>query len=653
MPSAESNSKFPSSHLHSIVFLKTKAHAILKTLPEIEKIVYNQCSNESKNIFDLAKCLVALFNVRDRIFEEKRRKLRAVSHNAPPLYSTTDRFKNIAQLRRIRDFYSKLYDFLNDLNLVSDYSNRFKVFFNDIDDLPKNATISQEFNRLRSHLRTSRSPKPPNIRKKEEQNIYILSPKLFSFVQKDQRSKTSHNLKQQKSAFKILSPTLFMLEEDESDAERSSNGSSMSEGIITIPSQWIMMASSERYHSLKWVDFLIGISGLSEAMSKTLEVMNPISERLDSKLMPMVEKLKERSKKWIDATEKFTNEQLEFYRKSGYSYLNGKQVELLQFRDRKSDTDTQCNEEPGYFSSIEALDEEIEQDIRRFAKAKPDNIFRDCRQERRSRRQANSGFFGIPFSFSTVNVLQPFAFVPQQNSFQLNTLYVLSPQAFIPSSLNPTAYYAQILTPWAFIANYLSPAFFSIVVLSPVVFEANLLSSQTFVAEVLTPTTFQANLFNPNIFNPLILSPQTLIVDAFSPVIFQPRVLTPQTLLAALLSPNIASPNIYSNQTLIIDVLSPQILSPNIFSNISNNIAILSPDLLGSIDLYELGLLGQEHLPPYGDNMQGNNVNEGSLVRTSSSNGDIGSKWNNAFRRLSLKIHERLTNPPKEIKTLG
>ncbi|KAI1699772.1 MLt-TeN (mlt-10) related [Ditylenchus destructor] len=463
-----------------------------------------------------------------------------------------------------------------------------------------------------------------------------------------------------------------MLEEDESDAERSNNGSSISEGIFTIPSQWITMASSERFHSLKWVDFLIQISGLSDAMNKTLEVMNPISDRLDSKLIPLVEKLKKQSKKWITATEKFTNEQLEFYRKSGYSYLNGKQVELLQLQERRN---SQCTEHPSYFSSIEALDEETEQDIRRFAQAKRDKIFRDSRQERRSRRQANSGFFGVPISTSTVNVLQPFAFVPQLNSFQLNTLYVLSPQAFIPSSLNPTAYFVQVLTPWAFMANYLSPAFFSIVVLA---------LRDTFVAEVLSPTTFQANLFNPNIFNPLVLSPQTLVVDALSPVIFQPRILTPQILLAALLSPNIASPNIYSNQSLIIDVLSPQILSPNIFSNVSNNIAILSPDLLGSIDLYELGLLGGEHLPPHdeddteqtlfgkkkdeedaesyngnnrqgyaGGNMHGNNKNEGSPGQTTSRNGDIVSKWNNAFRRLSLKIHEKLSKPPKELKALG
>ncbi|KAI1699771.1 hypothetical protein DdX_17117 [Ditylenchus destructor] len=80
----------------------------------------------------------------DPLKKMKSKQKIKVSDNAPPLYSTTDRFKNIAQLRRIRDFYAKLYDFLNDLHLVSDYSNRCCYYLSNLlhwDDSPARSKL--------------------------------------------------------------------------------------------------------------------------------------------------------------------------------------------------------------------------------------------------------------------------------------------------------------------------------------------------------------------------------------------------------------------------------------------------------------------------------------------------------------------------------
>src|SRR4051812_41470300 len=90
------------------------------------------------------------------------------------------------------------------------------------------------------------------------------------------------------------------------------------------------MVSSQELQTLKWVDWLIDISGLSATLDLTLSLISPLMKRINTTLSPITTQMERMGQEMLRVSEQFTDQQLQFLRSSNYTYLNGEQMRLIQ-----------------------------------------------------------------------------------------------------------------------------------------------------------------------------------------------------------------------------------------------------------------------------------------------------------------------------------
>ncbi|EGT30498.1 CBN-MLTN-13 protein [Caenorhabditis brenneri] len=100
--------------------------------------------------------------------------------------------------------------------------------------------------------------------------------------------------------------------------------------------------------------------------------------------------------------------------------------------------------------------------------------------------------------------------------------------------------------------------------------EAMVLSPHAFVSEIIRPEALKLDLLSPRAFIATVLSPSALIARILSPTAFRAEVLSPRALTAWVLSP----------EALIAEVLTPRFLEPRVLSPEALVIDVLSPGIL-------------------------------------------------------------------------
>ncbi|KAL3077875.1 hypothetical protein niasHT_039160 [Heterodera trifolii] len=513
---------------------------------------------------------------------------------------------NLEKIDRIRNFQEKYVRYTEN---ISKY-NEMRKSITETYQL-KTAKIGRQ-NRTKKHINDGRKlPDTKLTKTNQPKNVSrFFSPRIFSFVSTPKKILNSQNAN---DTISFMSPELLRLYEDEDDDKKfvdkingtfnsiNLNNQTVQELLSSVPNL-LRLLTPDKTKRRKFLENILISLNVGQVLDQILEPITLITDTLDKGLFNTSKILRESMEVLVQLKDTMTRDQHKYYLDNGYTFLSGKQMEILRTgkvpRGIKRDVLSTLGGSK-FKVTAEQMEDEIERYIYERA-ASPmgeenvpfkteTNIDGGATNVPKFRQKRNN----LPIQGPVVGILSPFAFVPQVGSWQLFTLYVLSPQAFIPSYSNPAAFYMQLLTPWAFLANLFSPQFITCMCISPTAFEANLLSAQAIFLEILSPATFQANLLTPYMLDLLILSPQALVADLLSPQLIQPKILSPQSFSAGLLSPPIGSPSYFSDESYTFMVLSPEVYSPNVASKLSNSIFILSPEIGGGHDESEFETEGE------------------------------------------------------------
>uniref|UniRef100_A0A1I8BSQ4 Uncharacterized protein n=1 Tax=Meloidogyne hapla TaxID=6305 RepID=A0A1I8BSQ4_MELHA len=589
--------------------LKAKARASLLEVPQIERILFNQCLAEYKpnqiTPVTYAKCLVKLIKAKNRLKE--------INND----YQKVEEYKERGQkrIRRFRHFFTiwrkrksnKLIKLrkLKKRNKRSAYYSSKTLFGDKMDyELPRNIRnlrILERYARTLKHCRrfisamNTRNAKyigflsnlVPNVRlsprlattpsnldglqtqieqftdqltsiserSKNNDNLSLLSPRLFALYPRKKSKTTKNNFNLNSNISQLLSPDIF--------------------GFHNQTFSLFPLEAIGQKEQIEWLDLLMNITG----MNRILEL-----SQIETKLLPAIKQIEAKEKEWDKLKASLDNKQLEMINKLGYTYLNVWQQKIIKMRENER-TEKSWN-------TVENAESVLEAKIEAIAK---ENIpsFRQLNNEIRKKRQVGGlapdteiGVHPIP----RILTLEPFAFDTRLGGVILEGLF-----------LSPHAFYREII----------SPEILTIRLLSPVAFYATILSPMAVFARVLSPEVFKAQILTPQFLDTYTLSPEAFMAEVLSPIAAEARVASPRALFVQILGPSkrfrkfiknifplkaagevsFLSPNFFA-----ILVLSPHFLSPRIYSKEHYLIEILSPHILGGEHSSESEEDEHEHL---------------------------------------------------------
>ncbi|KAF7639399.1 hypothetical protein Mgra_00001069 [Meloidogyne graminicola] len=601
---------------------KAKSKIILKTLPNTERIVFNQCLEESKNKLNLmAKCLVSLFNIRDNYFKLKNIKLNENNNKEKeelPFWREFIKFNNFSKIL--------LNNSLNNLkSKTTKIQRNFAVFANLMEEKEekKLKKIRQKFKQKSKKeiiIRRKRNLKNidektlekfPNVKQIVQiENFYNKVERCENYIQQKDRilnrllqnSGFSVQLKSESfqhnplivaesqlrnilnfDEIKILSPRLLSIIPENQKNKNISKIEEMlmsptffsfhEDGNFSIKQLLDLVFTNNKEETLPWLELLLQISGAAKTLNNLLLQLEPIKRRIETKILPSIESLEELDKRFDIISSWYNKRQKEALETRGYTHLNKGQL-MMMFNGNGKDKISQKLIEDLSDDENE-MEEILEEDIKILSKINENdyNLFKYLNKKNflnRTKRQ----------SLDQLRLLNPDFFVNQVNNGAIINSVALSPSAFEAAILEPNFGSFPVLSPTAFISSILSPRAAIANILSPNAFTTEILTPQAFNFEVLAPKTFNAKVLSPRAFTAYVLSPRAIVARILSPKAFDFRVLNPTFIYFSVLSPEMLKVSIASSQNYALVVLSPNILSVGFLNEGKGNIRILSPKIL-------------------------------------------------------------------------
>uniref|UniRef100_A0A1I7YXD5 Uncharacterized protein n=1 Tax=Steinernema glaseri TaxID=37863 RepID=A0A1I7YXD5_9BILA len=385
----------------------------------------------------------------------------------------------------------------------------------------------------------------------ENKTIKMVSPRFLSVMPDDNTD----------DIVRLISPSLFSLHED-GDAV---------ENVLSLPGLFKRLNVGGQE---EWMDFIIEMSGVGDAVDTMLKKEDPKTKRAQELLgnngQPLyftkknvTELYGEDETKKVETFEQldksYSKDQISDLDKRGFTFLSNNQLDMV-YGDESPYKSNNLLEGFKNISKEKQLDFIIE-NIHALAALQPDSY----RQNRTKRAIVGAPFINTPLTGAGLALSQPVTLSP----------LVLSPITLSPAVLGPIT-----LSPWVFIPLVLSPRVLSPLILSPLVGSPIILSPLVLHPLILVPGVMNPFVLSPFVLSPFILSPQALTPVILSPFALSPLILSPMVLSPLILSPFVLSPIILSPQTLFAVVLSPYALSPLIESKLIASEVVLSPSWL-------------------------------------------------------------------------
>nr|CAD2163385.1 unnamed protein product [Meloidogyne enterolobii] len=594
--------------------LKAKARASLPEVPQVERILFNQCLSEYKQeqltpvIY--AKCLVKLIKAKNRLKDAYRMTEENKERAIPPQI-------NQRRIQRFHHFYSiwrkrkgnKLIK-LRKLNKRNKRSISTRTLFaNKMDfELPKNIRnlrILERYGRTLKHCKRFISTMNernanflanllPNVRltpnsantpsnldglqaqieqftkqlttsisegkSKEDTNLSFLSPRLFPLYPRKKKLKTPKNNNfinnLNSNISQLLSPDIFAFHNQ----------------TLSLSNLFPLEVIGQK-EQIEWLDLLINITGMNKILDHLVNQLNPELSQLETKILPAIKQIETKEGEWGKLKASLNNKQIEMINKLGYTYLFDWQQKIIKINENNN------------WNTVENAENALEEKIEEIAKLGESENWKTLNyvnvpsfQQARKKRQVGGlapdteiGVHPIP----RILTLEPFAFDTRLGGVVLEGLF-----------LSPHAFYREII----------SPEILTIRLLSPVAFYATILSPMAVFARVLSPEVFKAQILTPQVLDTYTLSPEAFMAEVLSPVAAEARVASPRALFVQILGPSAGEVTFLSPNFFAVLVLSPHFLSPRIYSKEHYLIEILSPHILGGEHSSESEEDEHEHL---------------------------------------------------------
>uniref|UniRef100_A0A0K0E9G9 J domain-containing protein n=1 Tax=Strongyloides stercoralis TaxID=6248 RepID=A0A0K0E9G9_STRER len=612
--------------------IKSKAKKVLKQLPKVEEIIFWQCSNEAKKLNDLAKCVVSLFNIRDRLIKEgklnplnlsenknynkekefilspKYNKLNIRKiHKKIKVYNTTKfnlikkEYNNIKeQLYRIKNPIEvheiNRLKHLKKVEIKNEFYKRMRVkkSINSFNQTYNDIFIDEDFLQQIKLLKEKEKSLPPHLRNlKRLERFNKMSEHVDKYIQRMNRhneeiiSKYNTQLKlkmkdnnyinkENQNVFNkimdIVNDLLLQKQKFSFLSPRIFNIIPPCKNGNTNKCNNKKRLLSPTIFSFHEDDGYLNIPSLMKSI-----VDNDMEQNQWLNLILEISGASTALQKTIDKL----NPQIEAMENKIFpAIVNIEKMDYIYSQTLKMYNKKQLYEmnEDGYtFLSSDQLKllNNNDKDLKIISKI--ESMSRkdlEKRLENEIRNLAKIGDNNIDYNYLWNQIFN-------NNKRQKRQLEVGSPGREDPEAsegegrepfvnLKPFAFFNRIGEPVTLEAATLSPHAFISEILSPEALTVQTLSPRAFVATVLSPSALVARILSPGFFRAEVLSPRALTA----------WVLSPDFLLVEVLTPKFIEPRILSPEYLQIQILSPTFISPRVLSQEGVAVLVLSPNIL-------------------------------------------------------------------------
>uniref|UniRef100_A0A0K0FMF2 DNA-directed RNA polymerase n=1 Tax=Strongyloides venezuelensis TaxID=75913 RepID=A0A0K0FMF2_STRVS len=607
--------------------IKSKVRKILKGLPKVEEIIFWQCSKEAKNLNDLAKCAVTIFNARDRhvdknTFNQSKNKkyngkkeiiytsnystlnIKKIKNDAK-VFNTTNyniiknwyniRKKVFSKMKPIQTYNKDDLKYLKKIEIKNDFYKyrRVKKSINYFRNNSNNVVINEEFLRQMEQLRQKEKNLPIHLRNLKRLERFN---KMSEHVDKYVKRMNKHNeetISAYNNPIKIKMKKLNGINKE---------NQGFLDSVMNIINDLLLQKHKFSFLSPRIFNVMPPCKNTNDDKCKNnkrllsptifsfheedgyLAIPSLMKSVIDNDIeqnqwLNLILEISGASKALQKAVDQLKPQIEEMENKIFPSVINAEKMEYKYNQVIKMHNKEQLNEmeEDGYTflrqDQLSNLDNKIVNypitpEILSMTKDDLETRLESVIRKLAILNNADNHYNDIWDKLFNNGTRQK-----RQTERAPNTE---DPEAEDEGKRN----HFVTFEPFAFFNRIGEPVTLEIVTLSPHAFVSEILSPESLTVHTLNPRAFIATVLSPNALIARILSPGFFRAEILSPRALTAWVLSPDFLFVEVLSPKFIEPRILSPEYLQIQVLSPTFISPRVLSQEGLGVLVLSPNIL-------------------------------------------------------------------------
>ncbi|KAI6227650.1 hypothetical protein M3Y99_01226600 [Aphelenchoides fujianensis] len=591
-----------------------KAKRELASLPPEERVIFEECWRGGKNVLQLAKCVAAVLDARDRL------RLHDAPPPADPRCADDDAQGGwlMGVFRALRRLWFHV-EFPSQPPPPRRYFQRKRINRRSLPDVsprcgtPANVRtlrrLQQQFHKLNHVIRYLHSVTKSNQKFLEQVDMKVdyRSRPTGEDSPLAQARRFAEQLESfdDKNVLSILSPKLLNLlpqDPEDPDSKRWLSPNMLSfadEGMLPLP-RLLQLSTSDHCETMAWLDLLMDLTGAKRMFDHIEGLFGPFMRDMEQRMHPRVQEVEQHDQKFESLQKLTTLDQERELDVFGYAKMNADQLRIAYGREGLIDAPT------ADFSRDAEADRIFEEDIRALSRMTEADLIRvqqkykQMEDEHRQKRQAPVDPLEaiLPMTHQQqifgYRVLNGFAFTTRIRNANVMGPYILSPYAFYLQIVSPSVLHVSPLLCCLLLIPLISgrrdlPSRVhridllarrpdrSVRLLPATVYGRN----ESIGCRILAPSAFR---LMARLMSPLALTFWTLVPEAFLAKIMSPKFLDARILKSfsfILLSPAAGIARVGSPNAMNFLVLSPSFGSYQLWSGNRHVVQVLSPGILG------------------------------------------------------------------------